>query len=297
MVSQGSLMDMQPTLFALPQTAALARFQVWTPVDAAVALWDRFLGDLVPGSRVIEPTCGTGHLFHAMPDGMDVVGIEQDPSVAQVARQVARKRGWQVLVGSFDEVALPWPNAHAIFGNPPWDKPTIDRLLDWSYDHLEQEGRCALLLPAMYTQYACHVAQLAERWAIESVEVPRDVFHPSGLEEPVTFKVFTKTAARRVVGMFLFAETAARRMLSGRYQALLRDHPQTWREVVRTALEALGGAARLKDIYAEVTRLRSGERGIPDRWRNNHVEPKIRQQLQIHPEFQSLGDGRWALAS
>jgi hypothetical protein len=290
MTNQTSFLSATPPL-------ARDRSQVFTPIDAAMALWDRFLGDLPTRSRVVEPTCGTGNLLQAIPRGMDVLAIERDPMVAEVARPLITRRGWSLFIGPFEKADLPWAQADAIFGNPPWQKPVIDRLLDWSYERLREEGRCALLLPASYTQYACNAAQLADRWAIESVEIPRDVFFPLDLEEHVTFKVFRKSAVRTVVGMFLYVETAARRSLAARYQRVLREHHWTWRQVVRLALQSLGGSAKLRDIYAEVTSLRYGERSIPDRWQNTHWQEKIRQQLQIHPEFESLGDGRWALAA
>lgn len=280
----------QAYMFEQPVHAApRARCQVFTPIDSAVALWARFMGDLPTGSRVIEPTCGAGNMLHAIDPAMDVVGIECDPDIARLAVAVAEPRGWRVLTGNFDEVRLPWPKAHAIFGNPPWEKVVVDRLLDWAYDHLENEGRCGLVLPFNYTQYSDQGVRLASRWSIESVELPRDMFFPSRLQETVSYKVFWKTARRFLMGMFLYEDVAARRALDPRYQTLLREHAQTWRAVVRIALARFdGGVARLTDLYAEIAH--RGRNAANKNW-----EAKVRQVLQRHPEFQRVGSGRWAL--
>src|SRR5947209_11046063 len=126
----------QPSLFASPRAERQRhRCQVWTPIDAAEALYRRFLGDLGNGSRIIEPTCGVGNLLRVIPATMQAVGIELDPGLAEAARRAIEDRpGWRVVVGDFAEVELPWSRVEAIFGNPPWEKPLIDRLLEWAYD-------------------------------------------------------------------------------------------------------------------------------------------------------------------
>jgi len=61
----------------------------------------------------------------------------------------------------------------------------------------------------------------------------------------------------------------------------------TWRNIVEFALRKLGGVASLRELYDAI--------GIPDGFKNNHIEAKIRQVVQQH--FQRVERGVYALAS
>ncbi len=66
----------------------------------------------------------------------------------------------------------------------------------------------------------------------------------------------------------------------------------TWRAVVKWSLQKLGGKATLKELYEAVVE------EAPDRIRRNkHWQAKVRQTLQLSPDFQQVDRGIWALAS
>jgi len=65
----------------------------------------------------------------------------------------------------------------------------------------------------------------------------------------------------------------------------------TWRSIVRMALIALGGRAKLASIYEYVSS------SAPERLKANpNWQPKIRQTLQLGNAFVRKGQGDWALA-
>lgn len=64
----------------------------------------------------------------------------------------------------------------------------------------------------------------------------------------------------------------------------------TWRDLVQSALEECGGEAELNKLYAIIEDTEKAAR-------NPHWKEKIRQTLQLHPEFASRERGRWGVAA
>lgn len=64
-----------------------------------------------------------------------------------------------------------------------------------------------------------------------------------------------------------------------------------WKAVVRNALAQLGGAADLRSLYAKVA-----EHAPEHVAANPHWQAKVRQVLQLHPEFAHRARGQWELA-
>lgn len=64
----------------------------------------------------------------------------------------------------------------------------------------------------------------------------------------------------------------------------------TWRDVVFAALSAVGGEARLSDIYTEID-------GHKKAASNPHWKEKVRQVLQMYSSFYSRERGVWAIAA
>ena len=64
----------------------------------------------------------------------------------------------------------------------------------------------------------------------------------------------------------------------------------TWRDVVFATLTAIGGEARLSDIYAAIG-------GYKKAASNPHWKDKVRQVLQMYSSFYSRESGVWAIAA
>jgi len=62
----------------------------------------------------------------------------------------------------------------------------------------------------------------------------------------------------------------------------------TWRFIVRSLMTALGGKAKLVDLYRAAEALKNSA--------NNFVPAKIRQTVQRYPEFSSPTRGTWEMA-
>jgi len=65
----------------------------------------------------------------------------------------------------------------------------------------------------------------------------------------------------------------------------------TWRVIVKAALMELGGAASLADLYEKLSSKASDKIKQNPSW-----QAKVRQVLQLHPEFLALERGVWSLA-
>lgn len=62
----------------------------------------------------------------------------------------------------------------------------------------------------------------------------------------------------------------------------------TWRDLIQSALEWLGGKADLKQIYDLIE-------GSKKTAKNKHWQEKVRQTLQMHDNFKSVERGIWSL--
>jgi site-specific DNA-methyltransferase (adenine-specific) len=252
-----------------------------TPDWAAEALVERYFGDLRGSDAVVEPSCGRGAFLRALPASVPALGVEIDPELAEVAR---RSTGRHVIVGDFRMVDLPLAPV-ALIGNPPFQKRTVDEFLDRAWLLLPDDGRVGFILPAFVLQTASTIELLAERWSVRQDMLPRNLF--GGLSHPLCFALFTKGAARGMVGFALYHELAAVNRLQARYRALLAEgEGSVWAAVTRAALEALGGTANLQQLYREIEGHRPTANAF---WRE-----KVRQTVQRIAT--RVGDGLWSLS-
>lgn len=257
--------------------------QWFTPRWVAEAVVERHFSDLGPGSCVLEPSCGPGHFLLALPDEVDAIGVELDPALAAQARA---NTGREIITGDFLRVQLPRPVTH-IVGNPPFQSELVHGFLGRAHQLLPDGGVCGLLLPAYIFQTHSRLMDLHRQWSIEAEIIPRNIF--PGLKLPLVFTMFRKDRVRTLVGFFLYREAADVAAMPRH----IRDALETlavgsvWRSAVRAAFLTVGDCvASLEALYAAV------ERPTPNRyWRE-----KVRQTLQVYPEFSRAPDGRWQVA-
>lgn len=257
--------------------------QWFTPRWVAEAVVERHFPSLGPGDCVLEPSCGPGHFLLALPGEVDAIGVEIDPALAAQARAAT---GREVITGDFLRVHIPRPVTHVV-GNPPFQADLVHGFLDRAHQLLPDGGECGLLLPAYIFQTSSKVEAISRKWSIEAEMIPRNLF--PRLKLPLVFSMFRKDRARTLVGFFLYREAAAVAAMPRH----IRDALETlavgsvWRSAVRAAFATVGDTvASLEALYAAV------ERPTPNRyWRE-----KVRQVLQVYPEFSRAADGRWMVA-
>lgn len=257
--------------------------QYFTPRWAAEAIIERHFAGLGHGARGIEPSCGDGRFLMAVPDHVEVIGVEIDPLQAQLARL---NSGREVISGDFLKVDLP-QEVDFIVGNPPFVASTVAAFLQRSHALLRDGGRCGFILPSYVLQTSSKVVEFARNWSISTEMLPRNLF--PGLSLPITFTLFTKDYERKLFGFFLYREAADMTALKPEVREALKNSPargSVWRHAVNAAFDRLGhDAASLRDIYAAVQSRPSD---------NPHWEQQIRKVLQTYKEFASVGRGVWA---
>lgn len=254
--------------------------QFFTPDWAAELLVERYFGDLTSADRVVEPTCGRGAFLRAIPGEVPALGVEIDE---RLAREAVRLSGRPVVVGDFRAVDLPWTPT-AMVGNPPFSLRTIEGILERAHELLPDDGRVGLIVPCYVFQTPSSVERIAARWSVRQDMVPRTLF--PGLSMPLCFALLHKGRTRGLVGFALYHEAAAVQRLQARYRTLLAEgEGSVWAAVTRAALEALGGRAKLADLYREI----EGARPTP----NPFWHAKVRQVVQRIAT--RVGEATWQL--
>lgn len=258
--------------------------QYFTPRWVAEAIVQAHFSDLRQGATVIEPSCGDGAFLHALPDHVNAIGVEIDERWAADAR---RATGRTVLLGDFLKVPLP-AEVEALVGNPPFNAATVALFLDRAHSLLVDGGRCGLILPAYMLQTSSKVLAMAERWSVAQQMMPRNIF--PGLSMPLTFTMLTKERVRRLFGFFLYRETAEVAAASaGARQVLERSTRagSVWRQAVHRAFDEIRAEeAPLDALY----RALEGRRPTD----NPNFRQKVRQTLQLYPEFAPVVRGVWS---
>lgn len=262
--------------------------QYFTPAWAAEGIVEQEFGWLKAGDRVVEPSCGDGAFLCALPDSIDVIGVEIDPLMAARARASS---GRHVIVGDFLEVPLAdLGKVQAVIGNPPFQSDLVAAFLKKAHDILEDGGQAGLILPAYILQTSSKVEMLGKQFSIRQSMLPRNLY--PGLKLPLVFATFTKERERRLFGFLLYREAQEMRQIDKRWKETVtagRERRGVWFPVVQAILCALGGTGDLEQIYAGVQALRPTG--------NPHWQAKVRQVLQRHPErFERTGQGRYALS-
>jgi site-specific DNA-methyltransferase (adenine-specific) len=257
--------------------------QFFTPAWATQRIVEHFYPDLA-GKRVIEPSCGDGRFLMALPDACEAVGVEIDPVMAERARL---NSGREVIEGDFSSVDLPF-RPEVIVGNPPFSSDIIDSFLDRGYDMMDYGGEIGFILPVYLFQTASRVLRYHERFSLDQVLMPRNMFQ--GMQKPLMFARFKKERQRNLVGFFLYGETQAVLQLKKQYRLMFvgnESRASLWGEVVERALIALGGEASLDAIYTEI----EGKRPYEG---NSFWKQQVRKVLQRCAV--RVARGRYALA-
>lgn len=253
-----------------------------TAVWVAEALVARHFGGLDGSDFVVEPACGPGAFLCAIPREVPAIGIDIDPKMVSIAREVT---GREVYQGDFRTLELHMEPT-VILGNPPFKMDLVDGFLDRAYRLLPEGGRCGLILPSCAFQTASRVAGYAEKWSLQQEMIPRNIFPKLSL--PLVFAIFSKDRRRTLVGFALYRELADIQQLPSVYRKLLSAVTgSVWVTVVEEALRRLGDEADLPLLYAEI----EGERPTRTKfWRE-----QVRKVLRQYPDrFRPTGRGRYA---
>lgn len=263
--------------------------QWFTPRWVCEAIVEHHFRDLRAGHHVLEPSCGDGRFLQALPAEVDATGVEIDPALARAAAALS---GRHVIASDFLKANIDRPVTHVV-GNPPFKAETIHRFLQHIHPMLVEGGRCGLLLPAYFLQTSTKVEALSRQWSIEQQLMPRNIF--PRLRLPLVFATFLKDRRRGLVGFFLYREAHDVAALPRDIREALQHTPgpgaragSVWRRAVRAAFVRLGtSTASLERLYETVER--------PSE--NRYWREKVRQTLQVYPEFQRAGAGTWQVAA
>jgi site-specific DNA-methyltransferase (adenine-specific) len=218
-----------------------------TPAWVAQALVNDHFSDLTAQDVVCDPTCGPGRFLQAVPEHVGAFGVEIDPRLAQQAHALT---GRPVVTGDIRTADLPLQPT-AFLGNPPFQMKLVDLILERAHTVLPNEGRVGLILPCYAMQTASRVVRYNEQWSISQEMIPRNIY--PGLSKPLLFALFRKDARRIMVGFSLYHEAAHVLSLTKELQDALTQGPATWGQIVTEAIEAMGGEAKLRDIYEYVS--------------------------------------------
>lgn len=250
--------------------------QYFTPAWFAEAVVDRFFPDLSATDVVLEPSAGDGRFLAAIPEHVTAVGVEIDERLASEAR---RNSGRRVITGDFRTVAID-VSPTVVLGNPPFASAIIDDFLTRCHSLLPRDGRVGWVLPAYIFQTSHRVQRYSEKWSIEQVGIPRNVFQ--GISVPIIFATFRKDQQRRLVGLALYDEAASAARIDRRFAKIMAEATRSpWHDVISLALDQLGGRADVASIY----RVIEGNRPTTNQfWRE-----KVRQTLRRR--FERVGDG------
>lgn len=251
-----------------------------TPAWAAEAIVRTHLPALDERDYVVEPSCGPGRFLQAIPEHVPLTGVEIDPELAQMARDIT---GRHVVTGDFLELKLE-DSPTVIVGNPPFATKTIEAFLDKAHRIMDREGRVLFILPAYFFQTARRVARYSEQWSIMQEMLPRNLY--KGLKYPLTLATFMKDQKRSLIGFGLFHELAHLQGLPKAVQEAMNEGPMTWGGLVKEAIAVLGGEAALKDIYDYV----ADRRPTP----NEHWREQVRKQCQ--KVATRVGRGRYTVS-
>jgi len=229
-------------------------------------------GGLRSDDFMFEPGCGEGGFLDiASQLGVRCIGVEKNSQRAEIARS----RGHHVLTGDFCTVPLPMELTIAL-GNPPYTTSIIDQLLNRLADPVAFPvlERINLLIPIFYLSNSKHVQAIREHFSINAHIIPRNTF--GRIRHPLAFARFDRNAKRQLVGLALYDQTEDVLNMAVRVQRGLQTR-QTWKTVVREALEALGGSGTLKQLYA----IAEPKRPSPNIWwrdKIRQVAPMVSRQ-------------------
>ncbi len=95
----------------------------YTSAEVVTEIWRAVQRLGLTSGRVIEPGCGSGNFIGFAPDGLELVGVELDPTTAKVARHLYGSRA-TIVDGRFEDYQAPDASFDAAIGNVPFAKVT-----------------------------------------------------------------------------------------------------------------------------------------------------------------------------
>lgn len=256
--------------------------QWMTPAWVAEEVTAHALPDLAPGDTVIEPSCGVGRFLNALPAGVNAIGVEVDPRLANIAQRGGRAT---IVKGDFRTVELPVERCDAIIGNPPFQMEVLDGMLERCHELLDEGGPVVFILPAFAFQTSSRVVRYNRRWTISQEMLPRTLF--PGIRLPLLLARFVKDRHPKLVGMLLYHQSREIEEMPQIYRRALVEGASGWKAVVEEALRRLGGEGSVSQVCEEIAPRRPTD--------TIHWRAKVRQQLGLH--FKRKGPALYALAA
>ena len=95
----------------------------YTSAEVIEQVWAAFGRLGFEGGRVLEPGCGSGNFIGFAPPGTEMVGVELDPTTAQVARHLYGPTA-EIICSRFEDFAAPDASFDAAIGNVPFAQVT-----------------------------------------------------------------------------------------------------------------------------------------------------------------------------
>lgn len=95
----------------------------YTHPRVAAAVWSAVQTLGFAGGRALEPGCGAGTFIGLAPDGVDVVGVELDPTTAAIAAALYPHA--EIRTESFADTRMPEGYADLAIGNVPFGSVTL----------------------------------------------------------------------------------------------------------------------------------------------------------------------------
>jgi len=95
----------------------------YTSAEVVTEVWRTVQRLGLAEGRVLEPGCGSGNFIGLAPEGLDLVGVELDPTTAKVARHLYGARA-TIVDGRFEDYEAPDASFDAAIGNVPFAKVT-----------------------------------------------------------------------------------------------------------------------------------------------------------------------------
>ena len=174
----------EPTVFDAMKDTLRAGVQVVSapqlfPTPAALARRVVDLADIQPGQRVLEPSAGTGNLMREMPEGIELVGVEINKSLADRLDGVicADFLSLNGSLGLFDRIVM----------NPPFERGADIEHIRHAMEHLKLGGRLVAICANGPRQRAAF-EPVADSW----IDLEPGTFAESGTNVNAAIVVLTK---------------------------------------------------------------------------------------------------------